>query len=73
MNLSLLPQIWNHPCVLKLDEQRKLEREERRELYGLTDEEDSLDGFIVSGSDDADEDRKPRKKSKMVRNILSIL
>ena len=42
---SNLAKVWNHPWVLRLSE-------ERRRLNALSDEEDSsLDGFIVSGSD----------------------
>ena len=57
-----------------MDEHRRLEREERMELYGITtsDEEDSdndetLGGFIVSNSDeDACGRSKSKKKHKKV-------
>ena len=31
--------MWNHPWVLKLDEDRQLERAERAAMYGLSDSE----------------------------------
>ena len=45
--------MWNHPWVLKLDEDRQLERAERAAMYGLSDsepedcEDETLGGFIV--------------------------
>ena len=45
-------QVWNHPWVLRLDEDRKFEREERRRMLGESDEDPSLEGFIVSGSEE---------------------
>ena len=56
-------QVWNHPWVLKLDEDRRFEREERRRLYEES-EEDSLDGFIVTGSEEEEEERGRRRKNK---------
>ena len=69
--MSLGSQIWNHPWVLKMDEQRKMEREERRELYGLSeDDEDGVDetlgGFIVSDSEEEDDFDARHKKHKKV-------
>ena len=57
-------QVWNHPWVLKLDEDRKFEREERKRLYDSDD--DSLGGFIVSGSclESEEEESVSRKKKK---------
>ena len=60
-HLRVVVQVWNHPWSLKLAEQRKLEKAERAALYGLSDEDeedDTLGGFIVSGSDDESESSK---------------
>ena len=49
--------MWNHPWVLKLDEDRQLERAERAAMYGLSDSEpddyddDTLGGFIVDSDE----------------------
>ena len=49
--------MWNHPWVLKLDEDRQLERAERAAMYGLSDsepddyEDDTLGGFIVNSDE----------------------
>lgn len=44
---------------MKLDEQRKFEKEERVAMYGLSSTDDeTLGGFIVSGSEDEVEERK---------------
>ena len=53
---SGLLQVWNHPWVLKLDEDRKFEREERKRQYDGDD--GSLNGFIVSGSGEESVARK---------------
>ena len=50
LNVYAFTQVWNHPWVLKLDEQRQNERAERLAMYGESD--DSLGGFIVSGSEE---------------------
>ena len=71
-------QVWNHPWVLKLDEQRQNERAERLAMYGESD--DSLGGFIVSGSEEEEEDEEEeeevhkkakKKKKKKVRDRFS--
>ena len=51
-------QVWNHPWVLKLDEDRRIEREERRRLFEESDDGGSLDGFIVSGSEEEEEEEE---------------
>jgi hypothetical protein len=50
--------VWNHPWVLKLDEDRQLERAERAAMYGLSDSEPddddddvTLGGFIVDSDE----------------------
>ena len=56
--------------MLKLDEERRYEREERRLLHEDSDG-GSLDGFIVSGSDldmeEEEEEEELRKKKKRKR------
>ena len=74
----MLPlQVWNHPWVLKLDEDRKFERDERRRIF--ESDEDSLDGFIVFGSDEEVEEEERRKKKRkqnktqLVRYIVGFV
>ena len=55
----MLLQVWNHPWVLKLDTDRRIEREERRRLFEESEEEgDTLNGFIVSGSEEEEEEEE---------------
>ncbi len=57
-----------------MDEHRRQEREERMELYGLSDDEEddyndddkTLGGFIVSDSDEDVHEHPKNKKSKKV-------
>ena len=51
--------MWNHPWVLKLDEDRQLLRAERAAMFDTSESEggyeyddDTLGGFIVYGSDE---------------------
>ena len=66
----LILQIWNHPWVLKLDEQRKFEKAEREAAYGLSDYDDdddddsTLGGFIVLDSEDSSVGSKNGKRRK---------
>ena len=63
--------MWNHPWVLKLDEDRKFEKEERRLLFVESD----VDSFIVTGSEEEMEEEeveevvRGRKKRKKKREI----
>ena len=47
-------QVWNHPHVLKLDEERECERAERRMYMNGEDEDEdpTLGGFITFDSDE---------------------
>ena len=64
--------MWNHPWALKLDEDRKFEKEERRLLFVESD----VDSFIVTGSEEEMEEEeveeevvrgsKKRKKKKEI-------
>ena len=77
-NVHAYMQVWNHPWVLKLDEQRQNERAERLAMYGESD--DSLGGFIVSGSEEEEEEddekeekvRKKAKKKKKKKVRISV-
>ena len=76
LSLSLSPcmcvgQVWNHPWVLKLDEDRKFEREERRRLYEES-EDDSLDGFIVTGSEEEEEEERGRKSKNKESKVSPV-
>ena len=69
------PQVWNHPWVLKLDEDRQLERAEREAMYGLSDTEDecedddeTLGGFIVNDSDETSSTGSSSKARGKVSN-----
>jgi transcriptional regulator ATRX len=67
---SSLQKVWNHPWALKLDEDRKFEKEERRLLFVESD----VDSFIVTGSEEEEEEEveevvRGRKKRKKKREI----
>ena len=67
-------QIWNHPWVLKLDEVRKKEREERKELDEMLNDEESggsLEGFIVDDSDDSLLSSKETSRSSRSSSVSS--
>ena len=79
LNVYAFTQVWNHPWVLKLDEQRQNERAERLAMYGESD--DSLGGFIVSGSEEEEEEddeeeeevrKKAMKKKKKKKVRISV-
>ena len=55
-------QIWDHPWVLKLHEDRREEKRERDNALADEDTSDSLDGFIVSGSDEEGGGGRNKKK-----------
>ena len=61
-------QVWNHPWVLKLDEDRQLEKAERLAMYGESDTEDddSLDGFIVNESDETNSTSSSVRKVRVI-------
>ena len=63
MHTTCTLQVWNHPWVLKLHKEREQERQDRLALMEETDEDDSLDGFIVYGSDE-ERPSKTRNKKK---------
>ena len=60
-------QVWNHPWVLKLDEQRKEREELRRKLY----EDDSDNSFIVPDSASSEEDETTSTTSTSVTKDFS--
>ena len=68
-----LSQVWNHPWVLKLDEDKKFEKEERRQLFMESDG----DSFIVSGSEveteEEEEEEDLRRKSKKKKKKKACL
>ena len=57
--------------MLKLDEDRKFEREERRRLYEES-EDDSLDGFIVTGSEEEEEEERGRKSKNKESKVSPV-
>lgn len=61
-----LMQVWNHPRVLELDQDRKDEREERKILDNFIDdgEDEDMDGFIVYNSDSDVELVEPKNENK---------
>ena len=71
--------MWNHPWVLKLDEDRQLERAERAAMYGLSDSEeegldddDTLGGFIVDSDESSNASSiKTRTKVKDIGEIIA--
>lgn len=58
---SFLAKVWNHPWVLKLSEIRDEEKATRLALCDLSDSDDSLGGFIVSGSDEESVEEQVRQ------------
>ena len=63
-------QVWNHPWVLKLDEQRQNKRAERLATYGESD--DSLGVFIVSGSEEEEVRKRKTKKKKKKKVVMDF-
>ena len=63
----LVPQVWNHPWVLKMDEHRKSERE--LAMSG-EDEDASLEGFIVYGSEDESVSSKSTVSAKYHTSLI---
>ena len=66
-------QVWNHPWVLKLDEDRRIEREERRRLFEESDDGGSLDGFIVSGSEEEEEEEGGRWDEREGMDVGNVI
>ena len=62
--------MWNHPWVLKLDEQRQNKRAERLATYGESD--DILGVFIVSGSEEAEVRKRKTKKVVMDFQLVQV-
>ena len=59
-------QVWNHPWVLKLDEDRQMLKAERAAiLYGLSDDDETLGGFIVESSDETSSNSSTARKKKI--------
>ena len=68
--MCMYTQVWNHPWVLKLDEQRQNKRAERLAMYGKSD--DTLGVFIVPGSEDEEEVRKRKTKKKKKKVVMDF-
>ena len=64
-------QVWNHPWVLKLGEIREAEKAEREAMYGLSDEDETLGGFIVSEGSDVEREQKRTTSQNMVTLNIS--
>ena len=67
IHVHVCGQVWNHPWILKLDEQRKERQELRRKLF----EEDSDSSFIVLDSPSSGEEETTSTTSTSVTKDLS--
>lgn len=72
--------MWNHPWVLKLDEDRQLERAERAAMYGLSDsepddynEDETLGGFIVDSDESSNASSIKTRAKVRVQCVLKLL